>query len=858
MALVLTLNGVTTTTIPGSPANGDKISMHNGVVRLSFTYNTHSGAQWCVDQFEYSSNGGTTWTLVIYGRDEPHVVIKGTEYSVTNAALSILVNTATTLQLQLQGTQLAGGVTYTLTSTWKMTTATSAIECSQYVAANAQVALTAGQFLEDWGPVSFSAGIASNTAALYHGYVSPYDNNRCKHLLYTAQNPCSRQIIKGGNSSGRGYTGGYGLLLASGVLCSFVISPASYRNLLLNIVDATNASQRAALDAVYACKGYDQYYKTIDNAWRNQHDLNPTYFRMATCFGDYGNATTFPQATSVTDPTTTLNLTWSLAIEQPVTTAVGSGSNNLPLPRWMIPQAMNKWMDALYPRPNVGEASPVWQSLATQEATVLPVLKSTFTTYFETVYGYWLHTGANNQRESYVAAQALRLTTRYLKYGVGTTDAQAMADLCAKILANYQTTTGNQTGAIQKIRNTTTNKFLCEENNHQANADQPHVSMYVMAEALHALIDYYKVRGNQTLTATYGNVTVAAVLDLAMAYLATVQQKDGGWLVECNNVNTATATNAHIGASYSGAATPDLAASLYYWSLNSPTATAAQKAQWQSVAMHAINYWLESESTPHGAYEFGEDHVNYTAHAIELAVRGLLRYYRLTGSARCLEHALYYFEIGILMCKRVDDVINNTGTANQNVHTGGLISTIDWNGVITGEAGCIWHILLTDALAYHPQLLSVHYFYLWAALMQQTWGYRDQATYSTSTYTAQAYLTPGTGFAGYATGVDNTRFLKHATCAALHLLPTQTMIASSNAAILATCLEAGALDTYAGRTILLYNPQSSAQTVTLTIHGMANKAATQDGTTITSTTSGSDLSVTLTLSAGQISRVSVR
>lgn len=864
MALSLTYNGAPTTTITGSPANADRISMSNGTLRLSFTWNNHVAGCWCVDLVEWSSDGGTTWITAFYGRDAPHFAVSGAEQTPASSTLSILTNTASQLTLQLQASKVVSSVTYTHTSKWTMTTAQPNVECSQYLATSAQVALGSGNFIEDWGSNVWFTGLDGSCLALFQGMVSPYDAHRCNQLLYTGDKKLSRVINKGGNSSGRGYSNGYSCYLSNGLLCAFVISPTSNKNLLVNVLDAGNGSQQAALDAIYAFRGYDQYFNGIDNAYHNVSDFAPSYWRVGTCFGSFGGATTYPQATSNTDATTTLNITWSLAIEKPAT---GNGSGTLPIPRWMLPQSINKWMDILYPRPNVGGAGilgggtgPMWQPLATQEATVLPLLSSTYTTYFDTTYGYWLFNTSATWRESYCAAIALRCLLRYNNLGVpGNGDTVAAMDQLAKILANYQTQNGSQAGAIQKIRHTDTNNFTCEDTTHANNNDQPHVSMYTMAEALSALIDYYRVRGNQTLAATYGNITVAALLDAAMAYLVKVQQPDGGWLVEYNNVNTVTNANARIGASWSGSSTPDLAASLLRWSQLSPTATTAQKASWQSAATHGADYWLYSESTAHGNYEFGEDYVNHSSHAMETILRGLFRLYRLTEASIYLEHAIYYAEIGYLLCKKVDDVINNSGTANKDLHSGGLISTIDWNGQITGESGPVWSPILTDVLMLHPGLLSYHYFYAWAALCHQTWGYRDVATYSTSYPMAQAYISPGTGFAGTPQGVDNTRFLKHAPGAALHLLPTHTLAACDNPNVFSSCIEASfASDTPVGRTILLYNPQNSSQVVNLTIKGQSTKVIRRDGALITGTISGSDVTINFTLTAGQISTVTAR
>lgn len=867
MALSLTLNGTTTTTISGSPANGDRIAMSNGTIRLSFTWNTHGGARWNTDLVEYSANSGTTWTSLLYGRDTPRLALSGYGENVgTNGALSIITNTASTITLQLVATAVVNTVTYTFTSKYTMTSTQNNVEVSQYLATSAAVNLTNNQTIEDYGACWFSPGLSTSVVALCEGIGSIYSSTRTNPVLYSGNlTSGGRQYARNGNRS-RGYGGGMSLLLSTGHLVSFVVSPTSAQNLQTNVLDTISSTPMASMNWQWIYKSYLSWFVGTDSAYQGLHDTTPIFVRPGTIFTappPPASGATFPQSTSTTNATTTLNLTWSIAIDLPAQTG---GNTGLPISRHLMIQNMNKWQDTLYARPNIGGSgilgggtSVMWQPLATLESNVTPVLASTYTTYFETTYGYWLHISATTTRTSISSGLALQTCLRWNNLGVGNSDALTMANQLAVIIANYQTQSGVQAGAIQKLRNTTANTFTCQENNHASNTDQPHVSMYSMAECLYALIEYFKVRGNQTLAATYGSITVAAVLDAAMTWLVKVQQSDGGWLVEYNNANIATAQNPQGGASYPGSATVDLGASLYSWSISSPTATATQKTQWAAQGLRGVRYYMTSESAAHGNFEFGEGYTTHSHSGTKQLARGFMRMYRMTGSPSYQEWMAYYFEMAILLCKKVDEVISNTNTNSQNVHTGALESTIDWNGVVAGEGSSNWALFATEVLALHPGLLAHHYFYIWANICHITWGYRDVATYQSSLAFSYAYASPGTNYAGNAYGLDNTRFSYFAPGAALMLLPTRTLVACDNVNVLSTCLEGNsAVDVPVGRTIVVYNPQGSSQTANITIRGQSGKYVTQDGSPITGTTSGSDMVVALTLTSGQITKIVTR
>lgn len=526
MALALTLNGTTTSSIPGSPSNGDRIAMSNGTIRFSLTWNQHTGANWNCDLIEYSSNGGTSWTSLLYARDAFRLNLNGTESQATNATLSIITNTASALTLQLQGSKLVGGITYTWTAFFRMTTAQPNLEVSQYLATSGQVAINAGNALEDYGPCWWTPGLSPSSVALFDGISGSGIGSRTKPNLYygnTSTGHAGRFFAGAGNTS-RGYGGGMSMLLATGHLCSFVVSPLSVQNLLVNVKDPNNNNQNCQHDWQLDYGGYINWFKTTDTAYQALADYTPPFVRPGEKATN-SSASTFPQSASATDATTTLNQTWSLAIDLPAT----GGVTGLPIPRYIIPQRLNYWQDMLYPRPNIGGSGilgggsgPMWQSLATLEAQVTPLLASTYTTYFDTTYGYYSWNTSPTQKNAYTAGLALQTCLRWANLGVGNADALTMADQLAVVIANYQAQSGNLAGAIYKVRHTDTNNFFCQEGNHTGNGDQPHISTYSMAECLLAIIEYYRVRGNRTLAATYGNITVAALLDAAMVWLVKV------------------------------------------------------------------------------------------------------------------------------------------------------------------------------------------------------------------------------------------------------------------------------------------------------------------------------------------------
>ena len=79
------------------------------------------------------------------------------------------------------------------------------------------------------------------------------------------------------------------------------------------------------------------------------------------------------------------------------------------------------------------------------------------------------------------------------------------------------------------------------------------------------------------------------------------------------------------------------------------------------------------------------------------------------------------------------------------------------------------------------------------------------------------------------------------------------MVQTSNTLILASCLDANfATITPVGRTVVLWNSQGSNQSATITIIGMASRAAYLDGTLVTSANSGGNLTVSVSFTANQV------
>lgn len=1018
MALALNLNGATTTTIPGTPATGDRITLDNGILRLNFVYKVHatSPAQWWGDLIEWWN--GAAWLVIAYGRDKPRFNVNGGggDVACTNQLLTIITNTASTITLQTQasGSVASGtnaGKVGTLTQQWTMTTNDTRLECQQWCAFNGTIALTSNNFIEDWGCCYWTGGLGRNVTALFEHMGSTFDNNRVRPTQWYGNRGISRTFARPANKNARSYAGGMAQLLANGAFAIWTIKPSSYQNLTNNLVDTGGAGPQGGIEWQYSQGGPNSFIVSTDNAYTTVTDPFSSIIRPGHRFGNSSATTTMPQATSNTDATTTINHTWSLTVEASSLAPTAYGPLSVPL--WYGLDRINYYLDLYYGRPTIGSQ---WQSLAALEALALPTVASTYSQYFDTTYGYQQSESQNTYKHLVSNAYALQAVLRHANFNVGNgvTDALAMADILATVIANFQQMGGAQHGALQKVWHTDTLNYTCQDTTHIASADQPHVSAFAMAEAVYALIDYYQARGNVTLTpqhvtnllsvnqsnggetdltgftsingatlaqdlstfysgaasvkvtasdanfrgvavllstlqagqtytlsakvigpagqgvdaflysasgvpgsvigsattftltgswqtialvatmpaspagnyglrinadaafsfnvdelqieagntlhawAVGGTPTPASVLDAAMGYLVNVQQADGGWLVEYNNANVATSTNGRIGRNYAGSSTVDLAASLYQWATLSPTASAAAKALWQSRAIRAVTYWLTSECDAHGAYEFGEDYVNYSSHACKLNARGFLRWHRLTGNPLYQEWMQLYTLLGVFLCKRIDEVINNAGTNNQNVPTAALMSTIDFSGVESGEISNGWWFWLTDALTAYPNPPAYLLWYLWAQTVQMTYAYRD-STYLVGSPRSFAYASPNTNASGFATGIDNTRFTYFASGLVQFLLSLQSLIQNSNPLILATCWEAGvASGAPLGRTVTLYNPQGTTQAATITVKGMLNRGAWLDGVVVATGASGSDLTVAVSLAAGQISTLTVR
>lgn len=867
MALSLTLNGATTAIIPGSPSTGDRIAMSNGTIRLSFVWQVHatSPARWWSDLIEYSPDGGSSWQTQFYMRDMPRANVNGGggDIAMTNQTLAIITNTAGNITLQTQASKAVAsgtntGAVITLTQNWIMTTTNAVLQCQQYAATDTALTLTSNQFLEEWGSAYITAGLRSATTALYENVGSTFDNTRVDPIIFLNNRATSRSFGRPANTNARGFQGGMSFVFSNGTLATFFASPVDYQNLVVNVKD-NGGTARGSPEWQFSQGGYNSFLKSTDNAYVSVTDNDTAMIRPGCRFGSSTTGVTMPISASNTDTTTTINFIWALAIETPTITW---STSSLSVPLWYPIQRINYWIDTIYPRPTIAAQ---WQTLSTMETTILPTVASNYSALFSNTWGYLEHVSDVNTYTNFSNALALQCVLRHAAFNVGNgrTDALAMADKLAVCIANYQQQGTAQAGAIQKIRNVGPDTFTCQDTTHQASGDQPHMSSYTMAEAVLALIEYYRVRGNQTLSATYGSVTVATVLNQAMDYLIGIQTTDGGWLVEYNNANTFTSTNGRIGRTMPGSSTVDFSASLYEWSTISPTATATQKTNWKNSSARGWNYWLTSEISAHGCYEYGEDYVNYSSHAVKMLSRGFGRLYKLLGSPIFQEYSAFYFEIGCFLCKKVDEIENkpvnggDNGTNGQDVHTGALMCTIDFSGVESGEISNGWHYWLTDGIRFHPNPIAHDYFYLWGSLQHQTWAYRD-LTYLLSYPFSYAYCSPGTNASGFASGIDNTRFTYFAPGGALHLLPVQSMVQTSNTLILATAMEGNIISDPGRRTILLWNSQGTSQSSTITVIGMGSHKAYLDGVEVTGTTVSGNLQVSVSFTSGQTRRLVVQ
>lgn len=868
MALTLTYNGTNITTLPGSNTAGDILQMGNGTERITLTYATHqtSPAGWEIDKLEYSANAGSTWTLVAYARDTFRVTYNGTDTQTWGATLSMPTFGASqiTLQMSVTASGTIGGQSGTHQALITAKTANNAIEIAYSFAMAATLSLSTGQYLTASGPCYWSAGFGDNALALYNMACSPFANPRALGLTTSGQLKTTNKQTSRMNNVARSYAVGMAMYTSAGYLLSFFQSPATTQSFVTNATasGAVNGNQEWLW--MFRATNFSSM-KNIDLVYRNQHDNSASAVRPGGSWGSTAGAITVPAAVSQTDPATTIQCTYAIGVDVPAQT----GGSKLPIPVYMLPQALNKWIDTVYPRPAIGDGTltqnGLWyQTPAALTSLISPWLQSTFTTYLNSTYGYQELLSNNTVCYNYSNALALQLITRQLQTGTtwyGSTDATTMADQLATIILNYQNVTNASVhyGAIYKVRNLTPNTFTCQDTTHASNADQPHVSSYTMSECVYALIGYYLARGNQTLTTANGSTTVAAALDLACTYWSTVLQTEGGFLVEYNNVNAYTTTNARIGAKYPGSVSVEIAANLLHWSMISPTATTTQKALWSRIALRVAEYWMTSESAAHGCYEHGEDYVNHSAHACKMLMRGFMRLYQLTGSNRYQEWMTYYAEHFIMLCKRIDETINNTATNSQTLHTGGMVGTIDNSGVEAGESSATWHMVASDILKYHPGPLSYYYYYVWAQLSQNLWAHRDSTTFATGSATSWCFASPGTSASGFGSNYfDNTRFSYLGLSGALLLYAYDSIASGSNALVGVFSSDANTLNAVSSRSIIVANSQTNSQTTTITVKGQAGKTARQDGTLITSSISGSDLSITLTLTAGQVSKVVVQ
>lgn len=868
MALTLTYNGSAISVLPGSNTAGDILKLGNGTQRITLTYAVHNAALgWEFDQLEYSANGGSTWALVAYARDTFRVTYVGTDTATWGAALTMPTYGASqiTLQMSVTASGTIGGQSGTHQALITAKTANNAVEIAYSFAMAATLSLSANQYLTASGPCYWSAGFGENCLALYNMACSPFANPRATGLCLSGQLRTTNKQTSRVNNVARSYATGMAMYTSAGYLLSFFQSPAITQSFASNATASSILAGNQEWLWQFRATNFSSM-KNIDLAWRNQHDNSSSAVRPGGSWGNTASGITVPVAVSQTDPATTIQCTYAIGVDVPSQT----GGSKLPIPVYLMPQAINKWLDVCYPRPAIGDGSltqsGLWyQTPAALTSLISPWLQSTFSTYFNATYGYQELLSNNTVCYNYSNALALQHVTRQLQTGYtfyGTTDATAMADLLATVILNYQNVSNVSAhyGAIYKVRNLTPNSFTCQDTTHAANADQPHVSSYAMTEAVYALIGYFLARGNQTLTTVNGSTSVAASLDLACTYWSTVLQSEGGFLVEYSNTNTYTSANARIGAKYPGSVSVEIAANLLHWSMISPTATTTQKNLWSQIAYRVSEYWMTSESASHGCYEHGEDYVNHSAHACKMLMRGFMRLYQLTGSGRYQEWMAYYAEYFVLLCKRIDETINNSATNNQVLHTGGMVGTIDNSGVEAGESSATWALVASDILKYHPGPLPYYYYYVWAQLSQNLWAHRDSVTFATGSPTSWTFASPNTSASGFGNNFfDNTRFSYLGLSGALLLFAYDSLARGDNALVGVFCLNANTLSATTGRTILLANPQSTSQSVNVTVRGQAGKSAMQDGVPIAATISGSDLLIgPLTLIAGQVSKVVVQ
>lgn len=810
MSLTLNLNGSPTASIPGSPSQGDTITMDNGKLRLSFTYSDHISTLWSLDLIEVYDSG--SWKVAAYGRDRVRMSVGGSEKSGTDV-LTIITNTATELTLKLgwSSTVSQGGVNWIAYVTFTMRSTHDYVEMNPTYNGDANYTGTVDLF----GAGYMSAGKKSDVLKHFQYGDSPVNGNYSDHLLYKQNKGFENRVFGKVNTSAtlasnfsRGYGFGGSFLRTNNVALQTFYDPTSLHTLTETLVGGACHT--------YSHKGYQSWWRTIDSKYQNSHDNTLNFIQ---------------EGITCVNPLTANTYTAKIWLNAEVLSDTKDST---------ILSAWNAFCLSSAGKMDV-TASPV--TLSQLAGVVEPTLASDYTTYFNSTYGFYVHTGDNTQFNSFANALALMASLRlYESTGEADylTNATRIKDI---LLATFQdTSAGAQDGAFRKIRYSS--GYKCQEGNHSGAGDQPHISMYVHAECMAALLDYYKVSPS---------TEVADSITAACDYLLNTEQSIGGWLVEQNTSGTVSGTSPNSGSARVGSATPNLGSILMEWAQLNPDLDNA--SEYMRAGLKAVNYWMEFEPNNHGCYEYGEGYVALSAHALRMGIEGFARAYRVTHNQLYKDKLTYIVEMAIAQTKKYDVVFNTSASNNKDIHTGGLLCTLDWNGQVGPEALSIMYSIATTGLKYHNNPQEHVFFYLWAMRHHALYGMRDSATYSTPSAFGYSYISPGTNYAAVG-GLDNTRMCFHAGSAGLFLDSVYYLVESDNEDIYVT--ECGLLigeDAGKKRQIHVYNPQTSTQTANLSAkslsEGIVTASCADEGVITSASRSGSDLVISVSLAAGQ-------
>lgn len=825
MAVALLYNGTAVGSLPGSPLTSDTISIDNGSQRASFTYGDHYSGGWNFDKYEYFN--GAVWVVAAYVRDRIRVQYNG-EATGTSGPLTLITNNATTITLRLAaGTITQNSVAITPYSEITVSTTLIPITVNHYM--TTATATNGTQSLDYYGMGFLSPGkISDIQKTLVYGD-SPVTNNDYTMKRVLGRNDVVPRTFSQLNNKAainqnfnRGYSFGGGFMRtdsANSAMFTYM-DPASYKNLL--------EVQGGYAGCQYGQGGYANYWKNIDNKWQSQHDNTINMLGMGLGI------------LAATNTSTTYTVKYYM-----YATAIANPTDDQFVREW------NTFALNASGKLNVSQDTTV--TLPALSSAVLPTMASTYTgsSYIDSTYGWLINIGSSGDNTALGNAYTVQAALRLYRF-VGTADSLATATKFANILINhYQATTGVQTGAFYHLHYGSPAAYKCQESTHAADTDQPHVALYNHGEVSMALLDYYKVTSDSA---------TATALDAAAQWLVKTQNIQGFWPADLNNVNAVPAQHPITGGKLASSSTVYNAAFLLEWAairngVNSNATT------WKNTGTKGIEYWLNFEKTPHSTYEYGEQQNTLSSHAIRMLVGGFARAYLFTGNTLYQQASMYYFEMAVAQTNKVDTVYNAAGSNNKDIHTGGLLNTLDQGGVVGPEAMSILFTLATDGLRVHTDIRKHHLFALYAMLYHTLWGMKD-TTYTTPSPFGYSYCSPGTSYAA-AGGLDNTRMGFHPASAALMLLPHYYLVTTSNPLIYATALDAYTTSVVANaRSIIVYNSQATTQTATLAVNNMSNAAtlvasSTTPGVVSSSSVSGTTLNVSISLAADQIALIKV-